>query len=263
VDRTYWHKQLADKPLFPDLQWSRPENKAHAGKLGIIGGNAFGFSAAAEAYGEALKAGVGAVRVLLPNSLQKTVGKVFEAGEYAPSTPSGSFSQQALADMLELANWADALLLAGDFGHNSETAIVLEKLITDYHGQLGMCGDSIDYFMKRDSVALKRSKTLVIPNFSQLQKLAAQAGLAMAFTSSMGLVKFVEGLHQFTTENSLHIVTSMDGSIVVAVNGQVSTTKYQVEHSYSQLASYAATWWLQNPSKSFEAISTAALQLGG
>src|SRR5471032_3085314 len=107
--RDYWHKQAADKPLYPDLLWSRPENRAQAGKLLIVGGNAHGFAAAGEAYAEATKAGVGTARVLLPDSLQKTVGKVFEAGEYAPSTPSGSFAKRALAELLAMAEWADGV----------------------------------------------------------------------------------------------------------------------------------------------------------
>ena len=66
----YWKKQTPDKPLFPDLLWSRPRNRAHAGKLLIVGGNAHGFAAAAEAYAEASKAGVGAAGVIIPDSLQ-------------------------------------------------------------------------------------------------------------------------------------------------------------------------------------------------
>ena len=44
--RTYWHKQ-GTKPLYPDVIWSKPENKQAAGKLLIIGGHAYGFSAPA------------------------------------------------------------------------------------------------------------------------------------------------------------------------------------------------------------------------
>ena len=118
----YWHKQLPDKPLYPDLLWSRPEQAAQAGKLLVIGGNAFGFSAPAEAFQAALDAGVGTCRVILPDRLQKTVGRILEAGEYAPSTPSGSFAKKSLATLIDYSQWADATLLAGDFGRNSETA---------------------------------------------------------------------------------------------------------------------------------------------
>ncbi len=141
MDKNFWLKQ-GSEPLFPDLLWSRPENKKQAGKLLIIGGNVHGFAAAGEAYAEASKAGIGTARVLLPDSLQKTVGRVFEAGEYAPSTPSGSFSQKALAELLDRANWSDGVLLAGDLGRNSETAILIEHFTEKYQGQLTFTKDA-------------------------------------------------------------------------------------------------------------------------
>ncbi|MGC1176527.1 MAG: hypothetical protein WA843_00490, partial [Candidatus Saccharimonadales bacterium] len=71
MDHTYWHKQTAARPLFPDLLWSRPEHKAHAGKLLIVGGNAHGFAAPAEAYSQSQRAGVGVARALLPQPVKK------------------------------------------------------------------------------------------------------------------------------------------------------------------------------------------------
>src|SRR6185369_8603868 len=129
MDRDYWLRQEAGKPLFPELEWSRPENRSQAGKLLIIGGNLHGFAAPAEAYAEATKAGIGTARVLLPDAVQKIVGRFLENGEFAPSTPSGSFSQKALNEWLIHSSWADGVLLAGDLGRNSETAIVLEKFL--------------------------------------------------------------------------------------------------------------------------------------
>lgn len=251
MDHTYWHKQ-ADKPLFPDLLWSRPENRAYAGKLGIIGGNAHGFAKAAEAYSHAGWAGAGSVRVLLPDSLQKTVGRIFEAGEYAPSTPSGSFGKAALASMLELANWADGLLLAGDLGHNSETAIVLESLLQNYHGQLTLVNDALDYSLATST--LQRENTLILPTLAQLQKLTANK-VPKAFTSNQGLVQFVENLQRLTERLSCHIVMNYESNVVVAVNGQISTTKG--EQAEIIAAAHAAVWWLQNPSKPFEALTTS------
>ena len=53
MDRTYWHKQTVEKPLFPDILWSRPQNKRQAGKLLIVGGHAESFAAVGEAYAAA------------------------------------------------------------------------------------------------------------------------------------------------------------------------------------------------------------------
>ena len=255
----YWHRQTPDKPLFPDLVWSRPEHRAQAGKLGIIGGHAQSFAAAATAYAAAVQAGVGSARVLLPDSLQKTVGRIFEVGEYGPSTPSGSLSQQALSDVLELAAWSDGLLLAGDLGHNSETAVLLERLPQEYQGQLTITKDAIDYFTAAPTPVLERPDTLLVLSFAQLQKLAISGHSPQAFTFSMDLLRLIESLHEFTLRHETAIIVKHLENILVAADGQVSTTKLDKDLPTwrVQTAARAAVWWLQNQAKPFEALTTA------
>lgn len=262
MDKSYWHKQTADKPLFPDLSWSRPENRNQAGKLLIIGGNAHGFAAAGEAYAAAVSAGVGAARVLLPDSLQKTVGKVFAAGEYAPSTPSGSFSRKALAELLAMSEWADSLLLAGDFGRNSETAVLLEQLLGKYKGQLTSTKDATDYFIKTPESLLERRDTLLVLSFAQLQKLGTGAGFTTAFTFDMDFLRLIEALHNFTRQHQTALIVQHLDTTFVAVNGEVSTTKLAEEQPIWRVktAATASVWWLQNPAKPFEALTAAVLE---
>lgn len=258
MDNTYWHKQTRDKPLFPDLLWSRPENRMHAGKLLVVGGNLHDFKAPADAYGEAMKAGAGTVRVMLPDKLSKTVGAVFPEAEFAPSTPSGSFAVEALNGLLATAGWADGVLLAGDLGRNSETAILLEKFIEKYSGQLTLTKDAVDYFVKTPDLLLKRPETTLVLSFSQLQPLASSAGFQSPFTFSMGLLKFVESLHNFTEQYPVHIVTFFEENMCVAVNGRVSTTKLDQPEKIWRVrtAAHASTWWMQNPSRAFEALTS-------
>jgi hypothetical protein len=265
MDREYWHKQTTDTPLLPDLLWSRPENAAHAGKLLIVGGNLYGFAQAANAYTETKKAGIGVARVLLPDALQKTVGKVFEVGEYAPSTPSGSFSGQALGELLPMAAWADGVLLAGDLGRNSETAILLEKFADKYEGQLTITCDAADYFTAIPASVIARSETLWVISLAQLQKLAMHAKFRTAFTFEMDLLRFVSALHDFTTEYNMNIVVKHLDNIFVASSGQVSSTKLSSDVQIWRLrtASYASVWWLQNPSRPFEALTTAVYEVAG
>jgi hypothetical protein len=262
MQRDYWHKQTAEQPLYPDLLWSRPENKKLAGKLLIVGGNAHGFAAAGEAYGEAVKAGVGTARVLLPDSLQKTVGRVFEAGEYAPSTPSGRFSQRAQAEPLAMAGWADAVLLAGDLGRNSETAILLEQFMTKYSGPLTLTKDAADYFISSPNILLNRENTLLVLSFAQLQKLAVGARFTTAFTFGMDFLHIIKALHEFTQKHQTNIIVKHLQTIFVAVGGQVSTTKLpeDLEIWRVKTAAHAAAWWLQNPAKTFEALTTSLVK---
>lgn len=254
----YWHKQ-GSEPLFPDLLWSRPENKAQAGKLLIIGGNSFGFAAVGEAYAVATKAGVGTCRVLLPEAVRKVVGPVMEHADFAPSNPSGGFAQNALSEWLAHAEWADAVLLAGDMGHNSETAIVLEKFLKKYKGMVVLTGDTLDLALSTPDVVYARSGTLAVASMAQLQKLGTAARVTAAFRLGMDLVQLVEALHEFTTQHPIHIITKHHEQMVVAVDGQVSTTKLSPDLDVwrSKTAAAAGVWWLQNSEKPFEAISSS------
>lgn len=259
MDKTDWHKQTVDKPLYPDMLWSRPENRQYAGKLLIIGGNVHGFAAAGEAYQAATKAGIGTARMLLPDSLQKLLGRTFEAGEFGPTTPSGSFSQRALAEALAMANWADAVLLAGDLGRNSETAILLEKFATKYSGQLTATRDAADYFITTPEAILSRPDTLLVISLAQLQKLAIQAHFTTAFTFDMDMLRFVDTLQAFTAKHGIHIIVKHLDNVFVASGGQVSSTKlaHDMPVWRARTAAAAATWWLQNPSKTFKALTTS------
>lgn len=256
---TYWHQQTPEKPLSQDLLWSRPENRASAGKLLIVGGNLHSFAAAAEAYQAAVEAGIGSVRVLLPDALKKTVGRILEVGEYAPSNPSGSFSQKALDEMLEQAAWADGVLVAGDLGRNSETAIVLEKFLAKYPGQVTLAKDAVDYITTNVSQIANRPKTTLVLSMAQLQRLFRAQKFAKAITFSLSLVQLVDILHEYSVLFNNHLVVEYNKTTLVASNGQVSTTglNEMPEIWRAKTAAVAAVWWLQNPSKTFEALSTS------
>jgi hypothetical protein len=258
----FWHKQQQGNPLFPDLLWSRPENRVNAGKLLIIGGNAFGFAAPAEAYAEAGKAGIGVAHVLLPDALKHTVGKILEAGDFAPSTPSGSFGQKALTELMTHAAWADGVLLAGDLGRNSETAVLLEKFVAAYSGQLTITKDAADYFMASPGGLARRADTTLVLSFAQVQKLASKAGFSQVFTFDTGIVKLIALLHDFTVQYPLHIIIKHVEGIFVASNGIVSSTRTADNQDVWRVktAAHASVWWLQNPGKPFAALTTAVYE---
>lgn len=264
VTQDYWLRQT-DRPLFPELEWSRPETRAQAGRLLIVGGNGYEFKAPANSYGDALEAGVGSAIVLLPNSMQRVVADIFPEAEFAPSTPSGSFARESLALMLDLAAGANAVLLAGDVGRNSETTVLLESLLSKYRGPAVLTKDVADLFCQQPSAIVGRPDTLLIIAMGQLRQLATEAQFARAFTSDMSLVQLVDALHDLTEQFPLHIITRHQNQYVVAVNGQMSTTPLTTEQPVWRIstAARAAVWWLQNPSKPFEALSVAVRNLDG
>ncbi len=256
MDHTYWLRQT-EKVLFPDILWSRPESKAGAGKLLIVGGNLHGFSAPGTAYNVALQAGAGAVRVLLPEALRKIVRFLLPDADYAPSTPSGSFAKNALESMLSASAWSDCCLVAGDVGRNSETAMMLESFVKHYSGLLVVTQDAVDYFRESPQVVIDRPKTLLVVSLAQLQKLFIHTPTIIPILYSMSTPQLTEALHEYTKEHALHIMVKHNDLIFFASNGQVSTTKYDEKIWRITHASRASVFWLQNPAKPFEAITTS------
>jgi ADP-dependent NAD(P)H-hydrate dehydratase / NAD(P)H-hydrate epimerase len=257
----YWFKQIKDTPLFPDILWSRPENKQSAGKLLVVGGNTHGFIDVGLSYQAAAKAGAGTIHVLLPDGLRKTVGATLENCEFAPTTPSGSFARTSLNELLIHAAWADCVLLAGEFGRNSETAVMLEAFVQKYSGPLVLTRDSIDYFFNHSSLIIDRPDTCIVSSLGQLQKLAADSHFDEAITTTLDLLRLVPVIHNFATIHKAHLVTHSLGTTIVAADSKVSSTITGTNEDVWRVptAANAAVFWMQTPSKSFEAITTSLL----
>lgn len=257
MENTHWLKQKPDKPLFPDLLWSQPQNRHAAGKLLIVGGSLHSIAVASEAYNAAMKAGIGTLKIIMPDTLEKTLGKMFPEAEFAPSTPSGSFSRQALAALIQGAEWADGVLLAGDFGRNSETAITLEGFAKKYSGRLTIAGDSVDYFISSHSPVAERKDTLLVADLSKVQKILAANPPATAIRHDTDLGKLVEELGFWTIRNGLGLLTYHEGQVIIALDGRVSTTPADVKRWQPHVAAFVSVWWLQHPNAPFEATTTA------
>lgn len=252
-----WQKQTG-KPLFPDLLWSRPETKRTAGKLLIIGGNLHVFSAPGVAYQAAVEAGIGTVRVLMPEGLRKTIGTVLDNCEFAPMNKSGSFARTALAEWLDHTAWADAVLIAGDIGRNSETAIVSEQFLRNFSGRLVITQDALDQFKDQPELLFNRPNTLIVASFGQLQKMwpkLSKGGRVIQYANS--LAANLEIIHEALKDKPAHLITKQHDEIIVVADNQVSTTKNTQEIWRVEAAARAAVWWLQNPGKAFEALTTS------
>lgn len=259
MDLSYWQKQTSTDPLFPDIEWSKPEQKAFAGKLGIIGGNKLGFAGVAEAYSVATSAGVGQVRVLLPDVLRKTIPSSIIDALFAPTNPSGSLSKDAAADMATISNWADGVLLIGDAGRSSETAILYEQFIQNYPGLLVITRDAVDLVKNNTRALVDRPNTLLIVSFAQLQKLFQAVYYPKVLTFSMQLTNLVEALHKFTITYPVSIAVLHKETFIVAHDGKIVTTPWDNPMMIWRgiTAAKAAAYWLWSPAKPLEAAVTS------
>lgn len=255
----YWHKQTAEQPLYPDIEWSKPEQPSLAGRLAIVGGNKLGFAGVAEAYTTALKAGVGDVRVLLPSSLRTTIPPSINEALFGPATPSGGLGKDAKDDIQALGGWAQGILLIGDAGRSSETAILYEQLLETYHGQLTITRDAVD-LLKQDSQRIsERPHTLLVVSFAQLQKLFSHVYYPKILTFSMQLTTLVEAVHKFTITYPVALMVLHKDYLVASEQGKVTTTAWDQPMAIwrGSVAARAASYWLWHPRSALEAATTS------
>lgn len=255
----YWHQQTTDKPLYPNIEWAKPEQRSKAGRLGIIGGNKLGFAGVAEAYGTALKTGAGEVRVLLPDVLKKSVPTVMTDVIYGSTNPSGGLASGAKVEMKAIGDWANSILLVGDSGLNSETAILYENFIGEYKGPLIITRDAIDLVKNSSMAVVERPDTLLIASFAQLQKLFSAVYYPKVLTFSMQLTNLVEAIHKFTISYPVSVATLHKDTLLVASGGEVTSTPWSnpMDIWRGNTATRATVYWLWNPGKPLESVTAS------
>lgn len=261
MDISYWQKQATNTPLFPDILWSKPEQLSRAGRLGIVGGNKLGFAGVATSYQTALKTGVGTVRALLPSVLKQSIPVTITDVMYGASTQSGGLASDALPDVLALGAWADCLLLIGDAGRNSQTAIIYESLLERHTGPIVITRDAFDLTRNNPQLIVNRPDTVLVISFAQLQKLFRELYYPKVLTFSMHLLQFVEAVHKFTITYPITLVVLHRDTLVVANSGRVTTTVWQEPMAIWRgvTATRVACFWLWNPSQPLEAATTALM----
>lgn len=258
-NHSYWHKQTADKPLYPDIEWSKPEQKSRRGKLGIIGGNKLGFASVAENYQTALKIGVGEARVMLPDVLKKAIPPIMVDVIYGSTNPSGGLASGAMNEMKSIGAWSDGILLIGDAGRNSETAVLYENFAKDYSGPLIITRDAIDLFKNTNQLLVDRPDTLLIVSFAQLQKIFQSVYYPKILTFSMQLTNLVEAIHKFTITYKVRLLVFHQDNILVAVDGEVTSTPWAnpMDIWRGKVGTLASVYWLWNLSKPLESITAS------
>ena len=257
---SYWHQQTAAKPLYPDIEWSKPEQKSHAGRLGIIGGNKLGFVSVAENYSTALNGGAGEVKVLLPDALKKSIPPVMLDVVYGATNQSGGLSGEAMNEIRSIGAWSTGVLMIGDCGQNSETAVLYEDFIREYSGPLTITRDAIDLLKNSCQALVERPNTLIVASFAQLQKIFQSVYYPKVLTFSMQLSNLVEAVHKFTITYPVTVLTFHQNNIIIASNGQVTSMAWEnpMQIWRGQVATSAAVYWLWNTQKPLES-ATASL----
>ncbi|HVI68953.1 MAG TPA: hypothetical protein VM581_00680 [Magnetospirillaceae bacterium] len=256
----FWQRQQPGHLLFPDIAWQKPEQKSLAGRLLIIGGNAHGFAAVAQAYQDAKKAGAGECRVVLPDALKKAIDPLALDCVYVPTNASGGITKDALTPLKAAAAWADAVLFIGDAGRNSETAIVYEQLLRAFPDKLTLITrDSLDLIKSVWPDLLQQKNTVLVATFAQLQKLFQAVYYPRTLLFSMQLTNVVDALHKFTMTYPATIVVFHQNQLIVAKDGHISTTPWENPMLIwrGSVAAKTAVYAMQFPHQLLAALTTA------
>jgi hypothetical protein len=139
--------------------------------------------------------------------------------------------------------------MIGDAGRNSETAILYEDFLKDYSGPLTITRDAIDLIKNSSQTIIDRPNTLLVLSFAQLQKLFQSVYYPKVLTFSMQLAQLVEALHKFTITYPVAIMVLHKEYVIVAHNGDVTTTPWENPMAIwrGSVAARAASYWLWNP----------------
>ena len=256
---SYWRRQTTEKALFPEIEWSKPEQRSRAGRLAIIGGNKLGFAALAGAYSDALKTGIGECRVVLPDSLKRSLPTSITDVVFVPTNPSGGMAREGSPTLQAAAEWSSATLLIGDAGRNSETAIGFEELLRNSRAPLVITRDAVDLLKASNELMVNREQTLLVVSFAQLQKIFQSVYYPKLLTFSMQLVNLIEALHKFTITYPVTLMALHHEQLIVAHKGEVTTTPWDYPMAIwrGSVAAHAAVYWAWNPTKPLEAATAS------
>jgi NAD(P)H-hydrate repair Nnr-like enzyme with NAD(P)H-hydrate dehydratase domain len=247
-----------DQPLFPKVLYNRPVTRNGAGRLLVVGGHAGEFSLPTTIHQLALAAGVGECRVALPDTLAKLLGGA-PGTAFLASSPSGSLGTEALGRLLSLSEEADAVAIGASLSGNSNTAILIEKFITELERPYSLFDQGLSAVQHHISVVTTNPDALLIMTMTEVFKLSGQLGIAIHIRDGAGLMNKLEIIHNLATAIQAQIVV-YGTEIVIAAGEELIVTPINYRLSLVPAIFYAVltTFWLQNPADRRAGLATAA-----
>ena len=252
-----WQKQ-GDQPLFDDALWAKPERKSQAGKLLIVGGHLHGFDQAALAYQNSVEAGIGQVKVVLPDKLKPILGKSLDQAVFVPSTASGTMAKSASQPLAAFVDWSDTVLVI-QTGDNSETALLVTDLVGERPKPMVITDEVINN-VKHDMSHVLKPPTLAVLSLEGLQALLKGVGAKNFIQHDMGLRPLVLALSQEDKLRQLNLLTAYEDTAVAIARGKAVTTKRAKRPQMAALAAWAAVWWTWLPDKPLQALASASFE---
>jgi NAD(P)H-hydrate repair Nnr-like enzyme with NAD(P)H-hydrate dehydratase domain len=246
------------KPLYEDIIWNKPENKNNAGKILIIGGSQDNFRNVSDIYNYCLKARAGTIKIVLPNTLQKNLFDPNLDQIFLASTKSGSFSSIGLAEMLDLANWSDITILAGNFSKSSETELLMQNFLNKCPSAICIVDDALEIATPVSNDLNEKKNRLLIGSFSQLQKALLKIYPEQILKVSRSIVEQLTSIEQIKNKLNLSIISYDLSNFIVISENKISLTKYpNLTNWKNMLAAFGSTYFIHNQETLFKGLTSA------
>ncbi|MBI3829946.1 MAG: NAD(P)H-hydrate dehydratase [Planctomycetes bacterium] len=135
-------------PRVPPLPCRAPDaNKGDCGKVLIVGGSHGMAGAPCLAARGALRGGAGLVKVAVPEPIWDVVAtKLDECTTACLPSKDGAISSYAMESILELANWADVVVMGMGMGREPETLALLHVALLELSKPLVLDADGLFAF---------------------------------------------------------------------------------------------------------------------
>lgn len=252
-------EKQTDKPLYEDILWNRPVRRT--GRVLLVGGHRDGFSELQKLFQGFEAAQVAECRLALSDKLAKLVGNL-EGISLVASNPSGSIARDALGELVHLANESDLVSLGPDLSNNSETILTMHRLIDETRASVVIPPQSAEQLLTELGEWKNKKNLLLFMNHKQLYKLATKLAVDVTIPLNPSSDTITEIAAATSTAFLPSLVVLFENSIIIAVNGQASITKTKTDN-IGNLVGLLATFWLQNASKKYEALTTGAFVING
>lgn len=249
------------EPLFPKILWNRPLNRGGAGRLLVAGGHSGQFSQLQAIYQLALAAGAGECIIALPDSLQKLLADI-PGARFMPAARSGSLGRAALAGLLDYASEADAVAIGADLSASSETSILIEALLTKTDRPIIAFDDAFTALKHNLRALINRPNCLIVATMPQIFQLCNSLSLAISLKPDQGVVNQLQIMQQLQqASQASYVLAGRD--MIVAAEGQLSLTAgiSAMEFFTPATVATSAAFWMHNPGKPFQALTSAAFAL--
>ncbi len=232
-------------------------HKGNHGRVLIIGGSRGMVGAAVLSARAALRAGAGLVRLVVPDSQQIPAASL--APEVmvtaAPDSPEGTFSAESAQDLLELAEWADTVLIGPGLGRRPEVTSLVRELVGAIRKPLVLDADALHALEPRKG--LPDGDFIATPHAGELSHLLATtteeirrsriervleaarlSGATVVLKGAYSLVACPDGKYSINPTGSPGLATAGTGDVLAGMIAAFRASAGLQSYQALQLACY-------------------------